>query len=128
MTMSMTKYLKPITSRVVRQRIREGAFRKGFRMGKIGTDNKMALAEAVFEVEDEFESRGDGQPRHPLVVAMRGVRNRLYDDLGWNEKRGEGAEAGASAVAQGRRRRGSGEQLGKDTPSMDARLKSRPRK
>lgn len=40
------------------------------------------LAEAIFKVENDLEHR---QPKHPQVAAMRMVRNRLYDDLGWNE-------------------------------------------
>ncbi len=85
MGMSMTKYLKPIQSSHLRGKIRKEAFRRGFVMGKIGTQNKEFLAEAIFAIENEFESSEDGRPFDPRTVAMRGVRNRLYDDLGFNE-------------------------------------------
>ena len=42
------------------------------------------LADSIFAVEDELESRNGGQPDHPAVVQMRAARNRVYDDLGWN--------------------------------------------
>jgi len=81
-TMSLSKYIHSIP-RSYRGRIRKAAFRHGFRMGHVGNDDKVALAEAIFEVEDEREhSHG---PYDPAVVAMRAVRNQLYDDLGRNE-------------------------------------------
>jgi hypothetical protein len=43
------------------------------------------LAEAIFVVEDEIESRGDGQPRHPVVETLNAIRNRIYDEIGVNE-------------------------------------------
>ena len=43
------------------------------------------LADAIFAVEDELESRADGQPYHPQVVAMNKARNLVLDDLGWND-------------------------------------------
>jgi hypothetical protein len=33
-------------------------------------------------MENDLEHR---QPTHPQVKALRAARNRLYDDLGWNE-------------------------------------------
>lgn len=47
--------------------------------------DRECLADAVFRVEDEVESRCGGQPDEPNVVAMRAARNRIYDDLRWNE-------------------------------------------
>ncbi len=48
----------------------------------LNDDLRAILTEAIFKVENDLEHR---QPKHPQVVAMRMVRNRLYDDLGWNE-------------------------------------------
>jgi hypothetical protein len=41
--------------------------------------------DSVFDVENGIESKNGGQPDHPAVVAMRAMRNRLMDDMGWNE-------------------------------------------
>lgn len=92
MGMSMTKYLKPIRSANFRYKIRKEAKRKGFVIGKIGTANKEILADSVFTVENDAEHRiaeRVGAWRDVSVQAMRGVRNRLYDDLGWNENAGK---------------------------------------
>lgn len=84
MRMSMSKYLKPIDSQRLRTRIRKAAWRRGFVMSRIGNDNKETLAEAVFEIMNDFEhSMGN---RHPHTLSMLGVMNDLYDDMGWNEK------------------------------------------
>jgi hypothetical protein len=103
MKSSMSQYLNGIPAHF-RTLIRKEAIRKGLTptvtqlktpsplTGKsqassyrMNPANREALAAAVFVVEDEFESRGDGHPLHSAVVAMRAVRNELYDDLGWNE-------------------------------------------
>jgi hypothetical protein len=47
--------------------------------------NREALAAAVFVVENEAEHKRGGD--YPPVESMRAIRNRLYDDLGWNESR-----------------------------------------
>jgi hypothetical protein len=85
MGMSMSKFLRAIPSSCIRTRIRKAARRRGFVMGRIGSANKELLSEAVFEVEDEREHRHGH--RDALVIAMRNVRNALYDALGWNEAR-----------------------------------------
>ena len=43
------------------------------------------LQDAILRVENDLESRKGGQPDHPTVVQMRGVRNRIMDELGWND-------------------------------------------
>jgi hypothetical protein len=48
---------------------------------------RSALANCIFDVENDLESRGGGQPYHPDVVVMRRVRNLLLDDCGENEAR-----------------------------------------
>ena len=83
MGMSMSKYLRAIPSRHLRTKIRKAARRRGFTMGRIGTENKISLADAVFEIQNEREhSHGHDDAS---VVAMRAVMNQLYDDLGFNE-------------------------------------------
>lgn len=44
------------------------------------------FADAIFAVENEIESRSGGMPDHPTVVALNTARNRVYDDLGWNDQ------------------------------------------
>ena len=51
-------------------------------------ETRAMLAEAIFSVEDEIESRGNGHPYDPTVVSLRGIRNKIYDELGINERRG----------------------------------------
>jgi len=48
------------------------------------------LHDAIFQREDEIECKNGGQPDQPRVVAMRRARNRVMDDLGWNQTVGEG--------------------------------------
>lgn len=94
---SLRKYLMGIASSATRTRIRKAAFRRGFVIGKIGTAEKAILAESIFEVENEVEHMvGEYPPgaggevtakRREWVRQMRMARNRLYDDLGWNEFR-----------------------------------------
>lgn len=43
------------------------------------------LHQAVFTVENEIESRGNGHPHDPRVVSLGTIRNRLYDELGIND-------------------------------------------
>lgn len=43
------------------------------------------LHDAVFEVENDRESRGSGRPYAEDVARLRDLRNRLMDDLGWND-------------------------------------------
>lgn len=44
-----------------------------------------ALADAIFAVEDEVESKGGGRPDHPVVLALNRVRLQLNADLGWDD-------------------------------------------
>ena len=81
-------YLKPLKSQSLRSKIKAEAKRKAFTFGAFNDSHREILAAAIFEVENDFEHRLSGNVGARLdsrVVAMRGARNRLYDDLGWNE-------------------------------------------
>ncbi len=65
-----------------RRRIRMAFGRLGGRCRPLNDDLRARLAEALFQIEDDLEHR---QPRHPQVRLLRTARNRLYDDMGWNE-------------------------------------------
>lgn len=54
-------------------------------IGPLNRAKREVFADAIFEVENDLESQGGGRPDHPTVVALRAVRNEVYDDLGWNE-------------------------------------------
>lgn len=56
--------------------------RIGGTRGRLNDHRRELLADAVFQIEDDLECR---MPGHRQVPALRAVRNRLYDDLGWNE-------------------------------------------
>jgi hypothetical protein len=43
------------------------------------------LADSVFMIEDELESKCGGQCDHPAVVEMRTARLRINLDLGWDD-------------------------------------------
>ncbi len=61
---------------------RRGSQGVGF---KCNAKTREKLADAIFRVEDELESRCGGQPDHPVVVQMRKARHRVNVDLGWDE-------------------------------------------
>jgi hypothetical protein len=54
-------------------------------LSQLNPAKREILHDCIFAVEDRLESRGGGQPDHPAVVALRTARNRVLDDLGWNE-------------------------------------------
>lgn len=92
---SVTKYFKgqPVSG-MFKSRIRARALASmtssGLDVSKhplsnLNRSKREHLASAIFEVENDLESQGDGRPDHPTVVALRAVRNEVYDDLGWNE-------------------------------------------
>lgn len=56
----------------------------GGRRGRLNDHRRALLCEAIFHIENDLEHR---QPDHPTVRTLRAIRNRLYDDLGWNESR-----------------------------------------
>jgi hypothetical protein len=56
----------------------------GGRRGRLNDQRRALLSEAIFQIENDLEHR---QPTHPTVRTLRAIRNRLYDDLGWNETR-----------------------------------------
>ena len=91
------KYLSTGVSDHFRGRIYAAAAAQARSKGLVRTDGRFVgwtpmnrlkrelLADAIFAVEDELESRADGQPYHPQVVALNKARNLVLDDLGWND-------------------------------------------
>ena len=75
--------LKPFPA--IRRRIAKVARGKGWIVGLKSNSNLEALANAVFSVENDREHKFGH--RDPAVEAMRCLRNRIYDDLRWNETR-----------------------------------------
>lgn len=80
-------YLRPVQSERVRGRVHR-EFRARLAAAGMGpwpmTDARRAiLRDAIFAVEDEMESMAGGRSDHPTVVALRMVRQRLADELGW---------------------------------------------
>lgn len=66
----------------MRRKIR-GAYRTlGGSFDYLNDQRRERLSEAIFRIENDLVHR---QPGHPQVRRMRDARNRLYDDLGWNE-------------------------------------------
>jgi hypothetical protein len=55
----------------------------GGKRGRLNDHRRELLSDAIFQVENVLEHR---QPEHPQVQRLRAARNRLYDDLGWNER------------------------------------------
>ena len=92
---SVSSYFRGVAgvSRGVKTQIRRGTVRrcleagcaKGKVLSQLNDDMRKCFAESIFEAEDYYESKGEGRPYHPTVVALRRVRNRVYDDLGINE-------------------------------------------
>lgn len=56
---------------------------RGFKA--LNDELRSLLADAIFVVENEIESKGNGQPHHKTVEALNAIRNRIYDDIGANE-------------------------------------------
>lgn len=65
-----------------RHHIRSAFSQRGGRCRPLNDDLRALLSLAIFEVENDLEHR---QPTHAQVRHLRAARNRLYDDLGWNE-------------------------------------------
>jgi len=65
----------------------------------LNMDQRAVLQDCIFVVENRIESEGDGHPHDPRVVAMRAARNRVLDDLRWNEPSGRLAVESAEVVA-----------------------------
>ncbi len=63
--------------------------------GRLTDPERVRLADAIFEVENELEHRS---PQHEAVRTMRIVRNMLLDDAGVNELRSRLTAPGAFAV------------------------------
>jgi hypothetical protein len=68
----------------MRSRIWQAYHAIGGRRGRLNDHRRALLSEAIFQIENDLEHR---QPAHPTVRTLRAIRNRLYDDLGWNEAR-----------------------------------------
>lgn len=95
MTNSLYKYLRCMATARIRSEILKLALAKGFTRGRMNTENRTVLQDAIFTVENELEHEvGELQPgkggkviekRREWVKQMRGVRNAIMDDLGWNE-------------------------------------------
>ncbi len=68
----------------------------GGRRGRLNDHRRELLSDAIFQVENVLEHR---QPEHPQVCRLRDVRNRLYDDLGWNEHQTRAVPSHPSAEA-----------------------------
>ncbi len=54
-------------------------------------ETRVALADSIFSVENDLESRHGGQPDHPAVVQMRQARHRVELDLDWSDEPLKGA-------------------------------------
>ncbi|MFW5698710.1 MAG: hypothetical protein ACOCYN_02545 [Planctomycetota bacterium] len=80
-TRSVRQTLVPLAP-AWRRRVRAAYRQMGGEFQPLNPHRRALLAEAIFQVENDLEHRS---PAHPQVVALRTVRNRLYDDLGWNE-------------------------------------------
>ena len=54
-------------------------------LSRLAGARREKLHDAIFEVEDDLESKAGGQSNHPQVLAMNKARNLVLDDLGWND-------------------------------------------
>ena len=81
----VTAGAKTLVRKSAVRRFQDAGCAKGKQVSSFNDDMRKCFAEAIFEVEDYYESQGDGRPHHPVVVGLRRVRNRVYDDLGLNE-------------------------------------------
>jgi hypothetical protein len=68
-------------------------------LSRLNPQRRISLHDAIFLTENDLESQGSGRPDHPTVVALRQVRNRVLDDIGWNEADDDVATAPASTAA-----------------------------
>lgn len=91
---SVSKYLKACPSTAKKAEIRRlakarmiqaGQWSGEYPMSSMNDIRREILADCIFEVEDRLESKAGGQPDDPVVVSLRNARNRIYDDLRWND-------------------------------------------
>jgi hypothetical protein len=73
--------LRSLSGRM-RSRIWQAYQALGGTRGRLNDQRRAILSEAIFQIENDLEHR---QPDHPTVRTLRAIRNRLYDDLRWNE-------------------------------------------
>ena len=59
---------------------------------------RIALADSIFSVENDLESRHGGQPDHAAVVQMRRARNQVEIDLGWSDDEEQAAPRAGEAA------------------------------
>lgn len=86
-------YLEGVDHRPARSRVLQ-AYRRGVSMltGAVKPSLKgmndarrEALQDAIFEVENEIESRQGGKPDDATVIALRRARQRVELDLRWSD-------------------------------------------
>ena len=91
---SATQYLKGCTSALQKGEIRrlararmtsEGIWVGKYPLSSMNDYRREILADCIFQVEDRLESKNGGDSDNPVVVALRDARNRVYDDLRWND-------------------------------------------
>ncbi len=73
-----------IASAYQRRLIRAAYRALGGTFTRLNDHRRALLSEAIFQIENDLEHR---QAKHEQVAILRTIRNRLYDDLGWNESR-----------------------------------------
>ncbi len=83
-------YLRAV-SKTARQRVK-GLYREacGGELTWLNDQRRAILAECIFTVENEIEHRhaNSVKPKKPKSIdQLNEARNRLYDELGWNEER-----------------------------------------
>ena len=64
----------------------------------LNDDIRMILERCIFEVVNDFESTDMGRPHHPTTIALHDARNRVFDDLKWNEDVYDEPRAATSAT------------------------------
>ena len=79
-TRSVGAALRPIAG-TYRRRIK-AAFLLAHGVGPLNDERRIALEDAIFQVQNDLEHRS---PKHPQVAVMNAVRNVLLDDAGVNE-------------------------------------------
>ena len=77
-------YYKTQIGRAFRESLAsKGVGRAAGRRFPCNRETREALADAIFRIEDELESRRGGQSDLSAVIAMRRARHQVEADLGW---------------------------------------------
>ncbi|MFA9479224.1 hypothetical protein ACERK3_13110 [Phycisphaerales bacterium AB-hyl4] len=91
---SVSQYLKPISSQSIKRKIRHhmkaklqaaGSTEARPMSGSMNAAKREMLYDSIFVEENRLESQQGGKPDDPLVIQLRAARNRVADDLGWND-------------------------------------------